>query len=223
MLFLFHKNVPKRETLSIFLRRYVRKAPQTSACSFTKLNYSRAQMQTISYTKFLTYYQEYHQKIYRYLYFRTYEDRELAEDLTSDTFLKAFEKLESYNPEYSFSAWIYTIARNSLIDHVRKNSSIQNYDIEDYENYLGTEEDFSSKLDREKDQGQILLHIKKLPPTHQEIVLLKYFNDYTNEEIQNTLDLNPNTLRVNLHRALKKLKELIPAAMLSYFLLISIL
>lgn len=176
-------------------------------------------MKGISYNQFLKYYWEYHEKIYRYLYFRSYEDRELAEDLTSETFLKAFEKIDTFNPEYSFSSWIYTIARNTLIDHFRKNSPNITVSIEPYEESIESDIDLEIELDSKLTGNQLLKYVYQLPQNLQEIVILKYFNDYQNSEIQKMLDLNPNTLRVNLHRAIKKLQSIVPPTILIYFIL----
>lgn len=176
-------------------------------------------MKSISYAQFLTYYWEYHEKIYRYIYFRSYEDRELSEDLTSETFLKAFEKLDTFNPEHSFSAWVYTIARNTLIDHFRKHAKHTTVSIEPFENSFASDIDLETQLDNKLTREQLLQYIDQLPEDLREPVLLKYFNDYKNSEIQEILDINPNTLRVHLHRAIKKLQSSIPSTILIYFII----
>ena len=180
-------------------------------------------MKKISHAQFLKYYWEYHEKIYRYLFFRSYEDRELAEDLTSETFLKAFEKLDTFNPEKKFSSWLYAIARTALSDHFGKNAKNTAVSIESYENTLAADIDLEKQLDNKLTRKQLLKYVHQLPENLQEAVLLKYFNDYKNAEIESMLDLNPNTLRTHLHRAIKQLQALIPLTILSYFLFIPFL
>lgn len=180
-------------------------------------------MQSISYAQYLKYYWEYHEKIYRYLYFRCYEDRELAEDLTSETFLKAFEKLDTFNPEHSFSSWVYAIARNSLIDHFRKNSSRVTVSIEPFEDFFASDIDLEVQLSGKFARDQLLQYVSELPGNLEELVLLKYFNDYENSEIQEMLGINPNTLRVQLHRAMKQLQSIIPPNTIIITLLLPLL
>lgn len=179
--------------------------------------YGICTMKEISYAQYLKYYWEYHEKIYRYLYFRSYEDRELAEDLTSETFLKAFEKLDTFNPEHSFSSWIYAIARNSLIDHFRKHSNTS-VSLEPYEEELESDFEVEIQINNKLTRRELLKGVYQLPKNLQEVVILKYFNDYKNSEIQEMLDINPSTLRVHLHRAMKQLQEIIPPTILVYLL-----
>ena len=70
--------------------------------------------------KYIKFYNENKDKIFSYFYYNLNQNTELSEDLTSETFLKGFEKFDTYNEEYQFSTWIFTIARNLLIDFFRK-------------------------------------------------------------------------------------------------------
>ena len=168
-------------------------------------------MKPLSSADFLKYYLQYYEKIYRYLYFRAYEDEELARDLASETFLKAYEKCDTYDPQKKFSAWIYTVARNCLIDHFRKNPRNRETSLEEYKEDTHTGyEKMSEKVDTLLKRKQLLFYTHELPEKFREIVLLKYFNEYENKEITDMLNLNPNTLRVLHHRAMKMLQGIIP-------------
>lgn len=178
-------------------------------------------MKQLSQTVFLKYYLRYYEKIYRYLYFRAYEDKALAEDLTSETFLKAFEKFETFDPEKNFSSWIYAIARNCLIDHFRKEKRHKEVSLSDYENFLKTDsEEVQEAVDQKLIRKKILELLELLPQKEKELLLLKYFDQLENKEIVRILDINPATLRVQQHRALKKIKKLLPSAFFIFFLII---
>lgn len=178
-------------------------------------------MQALSSLKFLSYYNEYYDKIYRYLYYRSNNDHQVAEDLASETFLKAFEKKDSYDTAKPFSAWIYTIAHNCLIDSYRHNDKYKHNSIEENEIDLESQEDVAAGVNQKLTHNQILHSIKKLPEKFQEILILKYFNHYTNKEIEAMLDLNPNTLRTNIHRATAMLREFIPPLTIVFISLIT--
>ena len=68
---------------------------------------------------FTDFYHEYKHKAHRFTLYRVGGDQNLAEDLTSDIFLKAFERFKTYDSTYAFCTWIFTIARNTIIDHYR--------------------------------------------------------------------------------------------------------
>ncbi len=181
------------------------------------------EMQKSSHTIFLKYYLQYYEKIYRYLYFRAYENKSLAEDLTSETFLKALEKFETFDLEKKFSSWIYAIARNCLIDHFRKQKNREEVSLIDQMDSLSQEEDevlelFDAQLTRKK----ILESLKNLPEKQRELLLLKYFDQLENKEIVQLLDIDATTLRVQQYRALKKLKTLLPPTFFLIFIFIFI-
>lgn len=173
---------------------------------------------------FLKYYLQYYEKIYRYLYFRAYEQKELTEDLTSETFLKAFEKFDTYDPERNFGSWIYTIARNCLIDHMRKHPLIKEVPLPEEDDHpLDAPTQSWTHTDENLTRSIILKSVEKLPENLREVVLLKYFNDYNNQEIEVLLGLNPSTLRVQLHRAKDLLRSTLPPDLLGVILSLFIL
>ncbi len=175
-------------------------------------------------TMFLKYYFQYYEKIYHYLYFRLHEDKSLAEDLTSETFLKAFEKFNTYDQDRSFGSWIYAIARNCLIDYVRKHPLDQEVSLPDEkEQPINSDNKTWTRTDQLLTRTTLLQGVFTLPENLQELIMLKYFNDYTNKEIEDLLNINPNTLRVQLHRATKMLQSCIPPNLLGLLLLFFIL
>lgn len=139
------------------------------------------------------------------MFFRVGRNRELAEDLTSEVFLKAYENFESFDHRRPFAVWIYRIAHNHLVDYYKK-SKTEIVPIEDAENDLKTlptvEKDFDVKLDLEK----IGLVLDTLPEQQRDVLMMKYFNDLTNPEIANILSINEAHIRVLQHRGLQTVK-----------------
>ena len=157
-------------------------------------------------------------KLYRDpLYFMLYEkvsDQELAKDLTIETLGKAFKKLHLYTPEYVFSTWLFTVARNHCIDYLRKNKlptiSIDKMMID--EDGKRTNFDLvSSNLDpeqkMEKKQRIAILRqiVDQLKPKYRDLVKLRYFKEFSYDEIAQTLDIPIGTVKAQLHRSREQL------------------
>lgn len=162
--------------------------------------------------EFSDYYHQYKHKVYSFVLYRVGGDVNLAEDLTSDVFLKAFERFESYNPKYAFSTWIFTIARNTVIDHYRKDKG-QAADVNELAEVIGDErdtvEDWGFELDRQPKLKEIYRCLEKLPDFHKDCLILKYLEDHTNTEIAEITGQSESYVRQGLSRGLKKLKPLL--------------
>jgi RNA polymerase sigma-70 factor (ECF subfamily) len=184
-------------------------------------NWCPKYMNIITSARFLAHYNEYYDKIYRYLYYRSNQNSELAEDLTADTFLKAFEKFETYDSSRPFSAWIYRIAHNHLIDNYRQHEKRATTSLDQNEIDIPIESNVSLSINQQLTHDQLVDYLQHLPENLQEILILKYFNDHTNKEIEILLELNPNTLRTRIHRALKMLRQVVPNSLLLLCLLLS--
>lgn len=149
-------------------------------------------------------YEEYYPKIYNYIYYRTL-NRELTEDLVSEIFLKAIYRLKSYSPERGcFSAWIYTIAKNTLIDYYRKNIVCE--DIDDYSNVcLPMKDDFES-INNETHKKLVYV-LSLLNDRERNIFYYKYYMEMTNRQIAKKLQMNESTLSTIIQRARNKIKK----------------
>jgi len=162
--------------------------------------------------EFSDYYHEYKHKVYSFVLYRVGGDVALAEDLTSDTFLKAFERFESYNDTYAFSTWIFTIARNTIIDHYRKDKG-QESDVDELAEVIGddrdTIDDWIHQLDRAPKAKEIYKALETLPEFYKDCVILKYLEDHTNAEIADITGQSESYVRQGLSRGLKKLKPLL--------------
>jgi len=137
-----------------------------------------------------------------------------AEDITQDTFLKAWKNLKKYRPEENFKTWIFTIARNTTIDWFRKKKdhSFSEFETANSGNVITDTLADNSPLPNEilataenKDFADNLL--KKLSPENREILLLHYNNDLTFKEIAKILGKPLNTVKSQYRRALIVLKK----------------
>lgn len=162
---------------------------------------------------FLQYYDDYKNKIYSYFYYNIWLNKELAEDLTSDTFLKCFDKFESYNDDYSFSTWIYTIAKNTLYDHYRKQKNDISLEEKIEQNttheFISYEIDFLWDLANKEKVEEIKEKLWKLNEGQREIIVMKYIEEYTNKEIAEKTGKTEANIRKILSRWVQKLKDLI--------------
>ena len=137
-----------------------------------------------------------------------------AEDITIQAFAKAFDKIDTYNPKYSFKTWLTTISKNIHIDLVRKRkTSVENEaSSEDEGSYYEIPDDAPSpedKLITEQNLAKLLRDIKKLKPHYQEVINLRYFQELSYNEIAEQLDEPMNNVKVKLLRAKKLLAEII--------------
>lgn len=144
-------------------------------------------------------------RVYRFLFYRVGGNKEVAEDLTQDVFLKALNAFDRYDPSVSESSWIYTIARNHLINHVQKQHP--GVELETIENTDWDKVDWAEQLSASHDEKRLLAAIAKLPEEDAEIVRLKYLEGWPYEDIAEKTGKTAGALRVQAHRALKELKK----------------
>ena len=155
------------------------------------------------------------------LIFRMVRDRALAEDLAQETFIRAFRAISSYNPRYKFSSWIFKIANNHTIDHLRKRR-LDTVSIDGSPHAVTGEEEAQTRLvvestgeapDRYVEQrelgSQIEQAIGELRPEYRTAVLLRHIEGYSYEEIADIMDLPLGTVKTYLHRARAELKGLL--------------
>lgn len=133
-----------------------------------------------------------------------------ADDLTIEAFGKAFKSLHQYTPDYAFSTWLFKIASNNCIDFIRKKKkntfSINEGYASDNNQELANNIP-SQTLDPEekviKKQKIMLMHevVEKLKPHYRRLIELRYFKEYSYEEISQELDLPLGTVKAQLFRA----------------------
>ncbi|MEH6537890.1 MAG: sigma-70 family RNA polymerase sigma factor [Psychroserpens sp.] len=137
-----------------------------------------------------------------------------AEDITIQTFSKAFDKIHTYNEKYEFNTWLITISKNIHIDLIRKQkstiSNTSNGNEDDaYFAIIDESPSPEDKLITEQNLAKLLRDIKKLKPHYQEVINLRYFQELSYKEISQSLDEPINNVKVKLLRAKKLLAEII--------------
>jgi len=151
-------------------------------------------------------YEYYLPRIFGYVMNRS-GSREIAEDVTSQTFFKAMAKIKSFKYKgYSFGAWLYRIAHNNLMDYYRKNPNPVDMDPEDAKSESSETEKEAVQSEKKK---AVLKILKKLPEQYQQVLSLRFFEEMTNAEMAEILGCRKSTLAVKLHRSLKAFKKAI--------------
>lgn len=150
--------------------------------------------------------------VYSFQLMRTQNEND-AEDITIQTFSKAFDKIGTYDDNYKFKTWLITISKNIHIDLVRKQKkTIQNTSKDSEDNYLEIIDDSPTPEDKiitEQNLAKLLRDIKKLKPHYQEVINLRYFQELSYKEISEELKEPINNVKVKLLRAKKLLAAII--------------
>jgi len=154
--------------------------------------------------KFSKIYDQYIDKIYRFIFLKV-NSRDVAEDLTSETFLRAFESMKTNNIENP-QAFLYRIARNLVTDHYREKGRTQIVSAE-YVPVIDPKGDLEEKAILNSDMEQVRLAINNLKEDYQNVVIWHYLDDLSIPEIAKMMDRSEEAARVLLHRALKALKN----------------
>jgi len=131
----------------------------------------------------------------------------MAEDLTQGVFMKALGAFESYDPEISASAWIFTIARNHLINSLQKEKG--NVPLEDIEQTLWDRVDLSDRMALSFDEKRLFEALSQIPADDAEIIRLKHLEGWEYEDIAQIKGKTSGALRIQVHRALKSLKAIL--------------
>lgn len=157
------------------------------------------------------------------LIFRMVRDRETAEDLAQDTFIKVLNHLDKYRPEFRLSSWLFKIANNVAIDHLRKRqvetisidgsphaataAEIESTSFE----VVARQETALEELEARELGSAIERAIASLRPEYRSCILLRHVEGRSYEEIAATLDLPLGTVKTYIHRARHQLREALEA------------
>ncbi|MBP7134219.1 sigma-70 family RNA polymerase sigma factor [Patescibacteria group bacterium] len=153
---------------------------------------------------FECFYEEYFERIYTFVFYRVGGQREQARDLTQDIFIKAFEAFDRYDPALSRSAWLYTIARNHVINTYAKTRP--QVALEEIEDCLSASHDPRAAYLLRQDEVVLYKALRELPPEEARLIQLKYLEGWSFAELSEILQKNSGALRVQAGRVLKKMR-----------------
>jgi RNA polymerase sigma-70 factor (ECF subfamily) len=154
---------------------------------------------------------EKYQKLVYTLALKLMKKPEEAEEIAQDTFIKAFQKLDSYEGKSKFSTWLYSITYNACISELRK----RRIDFKSLDDRQVSDQDEQRMHDyyrenRKEDQEKYLnLALEKLPEDDQVLVTLYYYENQSMDEISQITGLTVSNIKVKIHRARKKMYELL--------------
>lgn len=160
-------------------------------------------------------YDRYARDIYDFLYFKTHH-KETAQDLTSQTFMKALQKLDTYNAKKSsFTTWLYRIARNISTDHYR--TKHPTLDIEDAWD-IQDDSDIVRDADTAISMQTVRVHLGKLSSEQRDIITMRVWQGKTYAEIAAITGKTEANCKVMFSRAMQRLRKEMPLAVFIAFL-----
>lgn len=147
-------------------------------------------------------YDLYIEKIYKFVYYKTL-NKEVAEDIVSTVFLKSWSAITSYKRD-NFSAWLYTIARNTVTDYYRQRKDHR--DIDDCWD-LATCDDFETRIDNHLKMEVVGEALGQLKSIERDIIIMRFWLEIPFAEIAIKLDKSEGAIKMCLARALKKVRK----------------
>lgn len=151
-------------------------------------------------------------RVYRYVFFRVGANKELAEDLVSEIFIKVLKNFNSYDENISQSAWVFTIAKNHLANYWRDKKPevffMENYNEDDAVNDVFLAKITDHNQERQFIKQEINEFLNLLEPEERENVTLHYLVGYNYSEIAEMKNSTESAIKVATHRAIKKIRQL---------------
>lgn len=151
-------------------------------------------------------YKLYVTKIFRYCKFNVNDEFE-AQDICQETFVKALKSIKDFDANrnnWSIQAFLFTIARNLIIDRSRRKKTLNI----DNQQLLETNEDFYEHIDKKNNINIVRQALSKLEDVERQIIILRYFEEMNTKQVANILGIKDGALRVRLHRTMDKLKKI---------------
>lgn len=156
---------------------------------------------------FAALYDEHVDKVFRYLHYRV-KSREEAENLTSAVFEKALVNFGKYSADRaSFSTWVFTIARNALIDHYRVSGKRRSVPLETVADTPSAGPSPGEAIETKEEAERLRAYVAQLPKDDQEIISLKFGAELNNRQIARMLGLTESNVGTKLYRAVRKLRD----------------
>ncbi len=131
-----------------------------------------------------------------------------ADDLLQETFIKVYINIARYSPEYTFGQWVYTIARNTFIDFMRRKTDEQSID----EQFTSPAENSPTPEERIinlQQRSQFEDYLNRLTPRYRQLIIMRFFDELSYEEIAQKLQLPMGTVKTQIHRARNRMCHMI--------------
>ena len=153
-------------------------------------------------------YDEYVDQIFRYIFYKVGDFSE-AQDLTGQTFLRAFENIDVYEMrDVSFSSWLYRIAHNLVVDHFRKASRRENVSIEEEPHIPATDNAIES-IEESIDSQALCEALQKLTHNQREVIILKFIDNLSNAQVAEIMGISVGAVKSTQKRALLALHRIL--------------
>lgn len=154
-------------------------------------------------------YDEYVDQIFRYIYYKIGNFTE-AQDLTGQTFLKAFENIDSYEVrEVAFSSWLYRIAHNLIVDYFRRESKRENVPIDENPPPVTNSDDPVEMVMADLDSQRLYRAMQKLTYNQREVLILKFIDNLSNIQIAEIMGITVGAVKSTQKRGLISLNKIL--------------
>jgi len=160
-------------------------------------------------------YDKYIKKIYDFIYYKTHH-KETAEDLTSQTFFKVLNAIQSVDPNRSFVSWLYKIAQNTVIDYYRTKRN--HSDVDDMWD-LADGTDILGDLDTKAKIVELKKYMKKLSSLERDVVIMRVWQEMPYKEIAEVVGKSEANCKMIFSRSLSKLRDMMPLLLYSMLLM----
>ncbi|MFR9651156.1 MAG: RNA polymerase sigma factor [Rikenellaceae bacterium] len=144
--------------------------------------------------------------VYRLLTTRIGSNTDI-DDLMQESFIKAYINLHRFDPRYSFGQWLYTIARNTAVDHFRRRSD--DLTIDDYTMPPSDDGDPEQRVINQEKGEEIARCMDSLSPRHRQLFVMRFIDGFSYEEIAQKLNIPLGSVKTNIHRARKQMTKLL--------------
>lgn len=159
-------------------------------------------------------YEHFHVKIFRYLYYRV-GDRQTAEDLTSEVFLRMLRFIGGFQPpSASFPSWLFQIARNLAIDHFRSNGARQQVSLE--EHLVSTSDTTAAIIEHKLNVAILRQSLERLTPEQRDVIVLRFVAEMSIAETAQALNKSEDAVKGLQRRALIALRQVLAEWEISY-------
>ena len=136
---------------------------------------------------------------------RMVHNMEDAEDITQSVFVKAYEKLDTYNPQYKFFSWVYRMTINESINFINREKRKTALTKDTPASDKGPEEEY---YDMETEQG-LYAAMEKLTPEYQAVIVLRHFHSFSYQEISDVVGVSEKTVKSRIYSARQVLREIL--------------